>query len=208
MNARILKIALVALTMGVYTLTTAQITQQQWLGVVPAPGYKAMNVFVEVDDAKPVVLRLTDNAGIEVWKKSYPKSTVAQSIQLAALPAGTYYLSASKADEMLKYEITLTDHDVQVNYGTAQRLVKPSVNVDGNQVSVDYTVTKGAGKVYTRISEVSGRLLFERVLSEAERGRIRYDLAKLRPGQYVLDFQIGEKWFTHPVTISHEVAMR
>jgi len=145
-----------------------------------------------------VQMAIIDNNGTTLYKGDIrPNAGQGTSVNLANLPDGHYYLTATNNDFWVSQGLTIRNNQVSVDAQNATALVKPTLIPYGkNKFEIAMPGTKIVNvALYDRLNEL--------VFSETyEKGAVhRFDLNRLPEGNYTFVVGPDYKQFTERVMV-------
>ena len=122
----------------------------------------------------------------------------AKKLELAAIPAGEYTLEVENANNFTAIPVVLTSSTAVVKIADKVTIVKPQLSLVGNKMNVVIAEELNQEVWVSIFDNDANRLAFEKVTPDNLK---RFDLSRLKAGQYTIQLSTGGKNFVQSVSL-------
>jgi hypothetical protein len=165
-------------------------------------GSKSFVLNLKDNTAKKVRIQLEDaNGHILLTQRINTMKKKAMKYNLNNLPDGTYTLSVSDKQAVLKNEVIIQDGTLNIEDEHGMFIYKPQINVKSNQVEFSLLQLNDT-KTKIRILDATNNLVFSEDIKDVGSIHRRYDLSLLLNGKYLFTLETNDELFTKAVRIS------
>lgn len=160
-------------------------------------GAKCIALYVDFPMATDVRINIMDEQGTLVFSEIYREITVfARKIDLASLPIGFYRFEVEGPQKIQVYGVRLSDNQLMIDGGKPKVVFKPHFVQRDNFLDVTMFMV-GIPKAAVKILASNGDLLMVESVENSMTLEKRFDLSKLRKGNYTAIVSMAGREFSH-----------